>query len=105
MFARNENVYILPCVPADYEPPVVQQCTGPNATIYSSDTQAYVDWVQPEFIDNSGLAVKLSSDKTPGYYRIGEWQMMAEIYSSSFYFRGCNEMPHVFVKLDWIFTI
>ena len=55
----------------DYEPPVVQQCDGPNSTIYSSDSQAYVDWVEPQFIDNSGLPVTISSDKRAGYFRIG----------------------------------
>ncbi|XP_067951278.1 uncharacterized protein [Watersipora subatra] len=56
----------------DYSPPTVQQCYGTNnSVILSDDTQAYVDWVEPMFIDNSGLSVNISSDKQPGYFRKG----------------------------------
>lgn len=56
---------------SDDEPPVVVECSGPNSTIFSSDSQAYVDWTTPTFTDNSGLAVNVSSDQSPGYFRIG----------------------------------
>ena len=57
----------------DEEPPTVVDCSGPNSTIYSSDTQTYVNWKTPVFTDNSGLSVNITSDNKPGYFRIGKF--------------------------------
>ena len=65
----------------DEEPPTVIDCSGPNSTIYSSDTQTYVDWRTPVFTDNSGLSVNITSDSKPGYFRIGKFSLSQQKFS------------------------
>ena len=65
----------------DEEPPTVVDCSGPNSTIYSSDTQTYVDWKTPVFTDNSGLNVNITIDNKPGYFRIGKFSPPQQKFS------------------------
>ncbi|KAG7461968.1 hypothetical protein MATL_G00196770 [Megalops atlanticus] len=74
----------------DTEPPVIDRCRSPP-TFQTTETEMAVEWEVPQFSDNSGATLKLSSTHAPGsVFPIGETVVQYTATDPSGNNRTCN---------------
>ncbi|XP_063750705.1 sushi, von Willebrand factor type A, EGF and pentraxin domain-containing protein 1 isoform X1 [Eleginops maclovinus] len=96
----------------DTEPPVIDRCRSPP-TVQAADTETAVVWEVPQFSDNSGGRLTVSSTHTPGSeFPVGETLVQYTATDAAGNSRTCNitvtvqgttcEQPYVPVNGEFI---
>uniref|UniRef100_A0A3Q3JW62 Sushi, von Willebrand factor type A, EGF and pentraxin domain-containing protein 1 n=1 Tax=Monopterus albus TaxID=43700 RepID=A0A3Q3JW62_MONAL len=96
----------------DMEPPVIDRCRSPP-TVQATDTETAVVWEVPQFSDNSGGRLTVTSSHTPGsLFQVGETLVQYTATDAAGNSRTCNltitvqgttcEQPYVPVNGEFI---
>ncbi|XP_053271757.1 sushi, von Willebrand factor type A, EGF and pentraxin domain-containing protein 1 [Pleuronectes platessa] len=98
----------------DTEPPVIDRCRSPP-TVRATDAETAVTWEVPQFSDNSGGRLTLTSSHTPGsQFPVGETLVQYTATDAAGNSRDCNltitvqgttcEQPYVPVNGEFVCT-